>query len=100
MDLFVFLAVLFAAACHAGWNASIKWTLDPLATTVLIAACAGVVALAVMPFAGVPAPPSWPWLIASIVIHLFYFAALIEGYRAGDMGQVYPIARGSDRDLA
>jgi drug/metabolite transporter (DMT)-like permease len=26
---------------------------------------------------------------------LFYFAALIESYRAGDMGQVYPIARGS-----
>jgi hypothetical protein len=26
---------------------------------------------------------------------LVYFAALIESYRAGDMGQVYPIARGS-----
>ena len=94
MDLFVFAAVLFAAACHAGWNASIKWTLDPFATTVLIAACAGVVALAAAPFAGVPAPPSWPWLIASIVVHLLYFACLIEGYRSGDMGQVYPIARG------
>ena len=41
MDLFVFVAVLFAAACHAGWNASIKRTLDPLATTVLIALGAG-----------------------------------------------------------
>jgi drug/metabolite transporter (DMT)-like permease len=30
-----------------------------------------------------------------VLIHLFYFAALIESYRAGDMGQVYPIARGS-----
>ena len=39
--------------------------------------------------------PSWPWLIASIVIHLFYFAGLIESYRAGDLGQVYPIARGA-----
>jgi len=95
MDLLVFLAVLFAAACHASWNASIKWTFDPLATTVLIAACAGAVALAVVPFAGIPAPASWHWLIASVVIHLFYFASLIEGYRAGDMGQVYPIARGS-----
>jgi drug/metabolite transporter (DMT)-like permease len=95
MDLFVFLAVLFAAACHAGWNASIKWTLDPLATTVLIATCAGVVAVPAMPFAGMPAPASWPWLIASLVIHVFYFAALIESYQAGDLGQVYPIARGS-----
>ena len=95
MDGFVFLAVLFAAACHAGWNASIKRTLDPLATTVLIALGAGAVALVFVPFVGIPAPASWPWLIASIIIHLFYFAGLIESYRAGDLGQVYPIARGS-----
>jgi drug/metabolite transporter (DMT)-like permease len=95
MDSLVFAAVLFAAACHAGWNAAIKRTLDPLATTVLIALGAGAVALPGFLFAGFPAPPSWPWLVASIVIHLFYFAGLIESYRFGDMGQVYPIARGS-----
>ena len=54
MDPFVFVAVLFAAACHAGWNASIKRTLDPLATTVLIAIGAGLVALPFVPFAGCP----------------------------------------------
>ena len=95
MDLSVFLAVLLAAACHAGWNASIKRTLNPLATTVLIAIGAGLVALPAIPFTGWPEPASWPWLIASIVIHLFYFAGLIESYRTGDMGQVYPIARGA-----
>ena len=95
MSLFVFLAVLVAAACHAGWNASIKRTLDPLATTVLIAIGAGLVALPGIPFSGWPAPAAWPWLIASIVIHLFYFAGLIESYAAGDLGQVYPIARGA-----
>jgi len=95
MDAFVFAAVLFAAACHAGWNASIKRTLDPLATTVLIAIGAAVFALPIIPFAGWPELASWPWLIASIVIHLFYFAGLIESYRTGDLGQVYPIARGA-----
>ena len=95
MDPFVFAAVLFAAACHAGWNASIKRTLDPLATTVLIAIGAGLVALPAILLLGLPAPASWPWLIASIVIHLFYFAGLIESYRTGDLGQVYPIARGA-----
>jgi drug/metabolite transporter (DMT)-like permease len=30
-----------------------------------------------------------------VLVHLAYFAALIESYRAGDMGQVYPLARGS-----
>jgi drug/metabolite transporter (DMT)-like permease len=95
VSLFVFLAVLFAALCHAGWNASIKRTLDPLATTVLIAIGAGLVALPGIAFTGWPALPAWPWLIASVIIHLFYFAGLIESYRAGDMGQVYPIARGA-----
>jgi drug/metabolite transporter (DMT)-like permease len=92
---FVFAAVLFAAACHAGWNAAIKRGLEPLAATVLISIGAALVALVFMPVVGLPAPAAWPWVIASVLIHLFYFGGLIESYRAGDMGQVYPIARGS-----
>jgi drug/metabolite transporter (DMT)-like permease len=95
MDPFVFAAVLFAAACHAGWNAAIKRGLEPLATTVLISLGATLVALPALPIAGLPQPAAWPWVIASVLIHLVYFAALAESYRAGDMGQVYPIARGS-----
>jgi drug/metabolite transporter (DMT)-like permease len=92
---FVFLAVLFAALCHAGWNALVKVGLDPLSTTTLISIGSGLVALVLLPFVGIPARPAWPWLIASVLIHLVYFAALIESYRTGDLGQVYPIARGS-----
>lgn len=95
MDSFVFAAVLFAAACHAGWNATIKRTLDPLATTVLISIGAALVSLAAVPFVGLPNPAAWVWVVASVIIHLVYFAALIESYRTGDMGQVYPIARGT-----
>jgi drug/metabolite transporter (DMT)-like permease len=95
METFVFLAVLFAAACHAGWNALIKVGLDPLSTTTLISVGSGIVALAFAPLVDMPASASWPWLVASVVIHLVYFASLIESYRTGDLGQVYPIARGS-----
>ena len=95
MENFVFLAVLFAAACHAGWNALIKVGLDPLSTTTLISIGSGVIGLALAPLVGVPAAAAWPWLIASAFIHLFYFIALTESYRAGDLGQVYPIARGA-----
>jgi drug/metabolite transporter (DMT)-like permease len=95
MENFVFLAVLFAAACHAGWNALIKGGLDPLSSTTLISLGSGLVSLALLPVVGVPAPAAWPWLIASVIIHLFYFGALIESYRTGDLSQVYPIARGS-----
>lgn len=95
MTTFVFIAVLFAAACHAGWNALIKVGLDPLSTTALIAVGSAVVGLVCLPVAGLPARAAWPWLIASAFIHLLYFAALIESYRTGDLGQVYPIARGA-----
>jgi drug/metabolite transporter (DMT)-like permease len=95
LENFVFIAVLFAALCHAGWNALIKVGLDPLSTTTLISIGSGVVALALLPLVGMPASAAWPWLLASVVIHLVYFAALIESYRTGDLGQVYPIARGS-----
>jgi drug/metabolite transporter (DMT)-like permease len=95
MTTFVFLAVLIAALCHAGWNVLVKVGLDPLATTTLITLGSAVVTLPMLPFVGVPHAAAWPWLIASVIIHLFYFAGLIESYRAGDLGQVYPIARGA-----
>ena len=95
MENVVFLAVLFAAACHATWNALIKVGLDPLSTTTLISIGSAIVALVLIPFVGLPAWGAWPWLIASIAIHLIYFASLIESYRTGDLGQVYPIARGA-----
>jgi len=95
MDSLVFAAVLLAAAAHAGWNAAIKRGLDPLVTTVLIAIGAGAVALPILAVVGLPAAAARPWVIASVIVHLGYFAGLIEAYRAGDMSQVYPIARGS-----
>jgi drug/metabolite transporter (DMT)-like permease len=95
LENIVFLAVLFAALCHAGWNALIKVGLDPLSTTTLIAIGSAVVGLVCLPLVGMPEAAAWPWLIASVIIHLGYFAALIEAYRTGDLGQVYPIARGS-----
>lgn len=91
MDNVVFLAAL----CHAGWNALVQVGLDPLSTATLIAIGSGLVALPFLSFAGLPASAAWPWLVASAGIHLFYFAALIESYRTGDLGKVYPIARGS-----
>ncbi len=55
METLVFIAVLFAAVCHAGWNTLIKIGLDPLATTALIAAGAAAVSVLGLPLAGMPA---------------------------------------------
>ena len=95
MQNFVFLAVLFAALCHAGWNALIKTGLDPLRATTVIALGAVAVALPLLLISGLPDAAAWPWLVASMAVHVFYFASLIEAYRAGDLSQVYPIARGA-----
>ncbi len=95
VDVFVFSAVLVAAACHAGWNALIKLGLDPFTTMALIAVGAGVIAFPLVPVFGVPEPAAWPWLIASVILHIGYYLGLTAAYRNGDMGQVYPIARGT-----
>ena len=95
METHVFLLVLFAAACHAGWNAAIKFGLEPFIATALIAIASGIVALPLAPFVGLPPPVAWPWVIASVILHFGYYIGLTEAYRSGDMGQVYPIARGS-----
>ena len=95
MDLSVFLAVLAAALCHAGWNASLKLTIDPAIAITLVAVAAGIVALPLVPFVGAPHVSSWPFLGASLAIHLVYWIALAEAYRTADLGQIYPIARGA-----
>jgi drug/metabolite transporter (DMT)-like permease len=95
MDTIVFLAVLVAAACHASWNALIKIKLDPFAAMTLIATGSGSIALTILPLTGFPPPEAWPYLGASMAFHLGYFIGLAEAYRSGDMGQVYPIARGA-----
>ena len=95
MDIAVFLAVLAAAACHAGWNAVVKGGGDPMVTTGIVSLAAGLVSLPLLPITGLPGAASLPWAAASAVVHLFYFACLIEAYNHGDLGQVYPLARGS-----
>ncbi|MFJ6889561.1 EamA family transporter [Streptomyces sp. M54] len=86
--------VLFAAVTHAGWNAITHRITDELACLSLVGAgrtlCGAVLAC----LAPLPAPAAWPYLIASVLIHIAYQVALMRSFRLGDFGQVYPIARG------
>lgn len=95
MDLSTLGLVLLSAFMHAGWNAVVKIRGDRLVVMALISAGAGLLALACLPFAPPPAPASWPWLACSIILQLGYKLFLIEAYRHGELGQVYPIARGT-----
>ena len=94
MSLTVFLLVLLAAAMHATWNAVVKVAGDRLLTMGIVTGVGGLVGLALIPFAPLPAPASWPYLALTTAIHIGYYVFLILAYRAGDLSQVYPIARG------
>lgn len=87
--------VLFSALLHAGWNAVVKIRGERLVAMAMISAGAGLTALACLPFAPLPAPASWPWLAFSIALQTGYKLFLLAAYRHGDLGQVYPIARGT-----
>ncbi len=94
IDPIVLSAVLAAAAMHAGWNAVVKARLEPiLAMTLVVMAC-GLVAVPFMAWFGAPLVAAWPYVGASLVLHLAYYLLLAEAYRRAEMSQVYPIARG------
>ncbi len=94
MDTHVFLAMLAAAFCHAGWNSILKLNLAPFTALVLINTASAIVVAPIVLMVPFPDSNAWPYLIASLAVHALYYAGLTEAYRTGDLGQVYPIARG------
>ena len=86
--------VLCAALLHASWNALIKSGVDKAADTALITVAGAVVAFPFMLWIGLPNWGAWPYLLASLVIHVGYYIALVEAYEHGDLGLTYPIMRG------
>lgn len=95
MAIDVMLAVLLGALLHAMWNAMIRGSANRTLDTVLVVAGAGALMIVMLPFAPLPAPASWPYVIASGVIHVAYFLLVAMSYRHGEMSFVYPIMRGS-----
>lgn len=96
MSTIVVLAVLLAALLHASWNALVKGGTDRWITSGMIGGFGGIGALVVaLAFLPLPSPHHWPWLIGSGALHAAYFIFLVNAYAHGDLGKVYPIARGS-----
>lgn len=90
----VALAVLFAALLHASWNALVKSSTDKELDTALIHLMGSLMAIPMVALVGWPPPAAWPYLAASIVIHIGYYFALTGAYRHGDLGLTYPLMRG------
>ena len=95
LPLSVTLVVLAAAVTHATWNAIAHGIKDQLLAFGLIGAGGILVAIPLVIVSPFPLSACWPYLLASIIIHVFYNLLLMRSYRYGEFGQVYPLARGT-----
>jgi drug/metabolite transporter (DMT)-like permease len=96
LDPLVIVLLLAAALMHASWNAILKSErTDRLATFGVIMGMGAVMGGALVPFLPMIASGAWKWMIASVLIHVFYYVFLLKAYEYGDLSHTYPIARGS-----
>lgn len=95
MISYVSAFVLFSALLHASWNAILHGNRDRFLSMAWMSISISIVAIVAVASLPLPAAPSWPFLLASGLIHIFYNLGLVYAYRCGDLGVTYPIARGS-----
>src|SRR6201989_2505841 len=91
--------VLLAAFLHAAWNALLRGGADRAQSMAIMNATLGVAGLVLLAIAGLPGQDSLGLAIASGVLHWIYVALLVVTYRSGDLGETYPVARGSSPAL-
>jgi len=91
----VVAAVLFGALLHASWNALVKSSTDKALDTALIHLLGSFVALPLALWVGWPPSAAWPYITASVLIHIAYYIALVRAYQHGELGLTYPLMRGT-----
>jgi drug/metabolite transporter (DMT)-like permease len=86
---------LFAAVLHATWNALLRSGIDRLwsVTVMSFATTAAAIPLAVL--LPLPSMRCWTYLGVSALLQVAYSILLAYAYQYGELGQVYPIVRGS-----
>jgi len=90
----IIAAAFVSALIHTSWNALVKAGEDRLASTFLVGVGSIVFGVVMVAFTGPPPLKAWPYLLGSVVIHACYWAALIRGYKLGDLSHVYTLSRG------
>jgi drug/metabolite transporter (DMT)-like permease len=95
LSLAVTLAVIAAAVTHAAWNAIAHGIKDQTLAFALIGVGGIAIGIPLAIVAAMPRADCWPYLLASVAIHVFYNLLLMQCYRLGEFSQVYPLARGT-----
>lgn len=95
MSTSVVLLALLAAILHASWNAFLRSGADRFWMMTVMNLAITVAALPVALISPLPVADAWPYIIGSSLFQVAYGLLLVAAYRHGELGQVYPIIRGS-----
>jgi drug/metabolite transporter (DMT)-like permease len=95
MPFHIIALILFAALLHASWNALLRGGADRLWSMTIMCLAVALASVVMAVFLAPPAQASWRYALLSAVLHVGYNLFLVRSYRAGDLGQTYPISRGS-----
>lgn len=86
--------MLVAALIHALWNTWLKVSGDRLTALGVMVTGWALLAIAALPFVGLPSPQALVYLGVSALVHTCYALTLITAYRHADLNVVYAISRG------
>ena len=95
MSFPIILLILFAALLHASWNALLRGGADRLWSMTIMCVAVAVASIPTALLLSPPARESWFYIVLSAVLHIGYNLFLVRSYKLGDLGQTYPVARGS-----
>lgn len=95
MSATVIALALFAAILHAAWNAFLRTGADRLWTVTVMSFSSSLVAIPFLFIEPWPAPAAWTYIVLSACLQVGYSVFLVVAYRYGELGQVYPIVRGT-----
>lgn len=95
MSAVVIGLALFAAILHAAWNAFLRSGGDRLWTVTVMSFASTVFTLPFVFIYPLPASGAWLYIVLSAVLQVGYSVFLVAAYRYGELGQVYPIVRGT-----
>ncbi|GEO85856.1 MULTISPECIES: DMT family transporter [Alphaproteobacteria] len=86
---------LVAAILHASWNAFLRNGADRLWSVTVMGLAGTAIAVPFIAYFPLPGSAAWFYILLSSGLQVGYSLFLVAAYRHGELGQVYPIVRGT-----
>ena len=86
---------MFAAILHATWNVFLRTGADRLWTVTIMSFSSTIIAAPFLFYYPMPASSAWIYIVLSALLQVGYSVFLVAAYKYGELGQVYPIVRGT-----